>query len=122
METVYLSNEFCKDLFSDNQAGSFVNVLNEPFHFRNGKVALAEVLYTPSSWDNIRAGGNTMTVGISDYPIIVDDAAEYNVHVGAYLVHNTNVKRYIAPLPQITKYDLFTEETLIEQDPNAKFE
>src|SRR5277367_5647227 len=69
-EIVYLSNAFCKKDFPNNQAGNFQNKLNKSLTFKTkGKVALSEILYTPSSWDNVRQGNNAIGIEISNYPI-----------------------------------------------------
>src|SRR5277367_1934330 len=69
-EIVYLSNAFCKKDFPQNQAGNFQNKLNKSITFKTkGKVALSEILYTPSSWDNVRQGNNAIGIEISNYPI-----------------------------------------------------
>src|SRR6266853_48143 len=73
MSVTYLSSSYCKDQFPENHGGSFYNTLNQKLHLETGNwhVGLAEVLYEPNSWDNVREGRNTVQFELWDYPISV---------------------------------------------------
>src|SRR6266853_1631806 len=73
MSVIYLSSSYCKDQFPENHGGSFYNTLNQKLHLETGNwhVGLAEVLYEPNSWDNVREGHNTVQFELWDYPIFV---------------------------------------------------
>src|SRR6266853_247947 len=87
MSVIHLSSSYCKDQFPENHGGSFYNTLNQKLHLETGNwhVGLAEVLYEPNSWDNVREGHNTIQYELWDYPIyirtpIIKWVEEYSMH------------------------------------------
>ena len=70
MTTIYVSSGYCTDIYPENNGGEFYNDLNQNFYIGEGRrVGLAEIFYTPNSWDNVRDGSNTFELEMSDYPI-----------------------------------------------------
>ena len=59
-----------KDLYPENNGGSFTNELAPPLVFEsNGYVKINDLAYVPGSWDNVRENSNEITIKMRGYPI-----------------------------------------------------
>jgi hypothetical protein len=67
MTSIVLSSSLSKDAY-DNHGGDFTNVLNQVLNFTSPNeqcsVALAEVVYVPDTWPNIRDGFNQIEISM----------------------------------------------------------
>src|SRR5271156_4083681 len=67
MKVVYLSNDFCCDVFPDNKPGKFSNYLNEELVLDGQwSVNLHEMCYGTQSWYNIRNSNNKFHIRVSN--------------------------------------------------------
>src|SRR6266566_3479415 len=95
-EVAHLSSLFNKVQFDLNNGGNFSNILNSPLRLNQPnalwKIGLAELLYTPGSWDNVRTGHNTITVQINKFPIWRPlKRTVYVAHI--FPVHSGSIRR-----------------------------
>src|SRR6266566_4438479 len=95
-EVVHLSSLFNKVQFDTNNGGNFSNILNSPLKLNQPnalwKIGLAELLYTPGSWDNVRIGHNTIVIQIKNVPI--KTTKKRNIYVAKiFPVHRGSIRR-----------------------------
>ena len=64
-----ISSELSKDLYPENNGGSFTNELAPPLLFgSNGYVKINDLAYFPGSWDNVRENSNEITIKMRGTP------------------------------------------------------
>src|SRR3981189_2886222 len=79
MHNVVLCSEWSKDLYPENTGGKFTNRLHSNMNFsgENWSVALTDIVYTPDTWNNVRADSNDIQIrmkgfkkwGIAEYTL-----------------------------------------------------
>src|SRR3981189_1730966 len=68
-ETLVISSELSKDLYPENNGGSFKNELAPPLVFESGHVKINDLAYVPGSWDNVRENSNEITIQMRGCPV-----------------------------------------------------
>src|SRR3981189_324118 len=69
MHNVVLCSEWSKDLYPENTGGKFTNRLHSNMNFsgENWSVALTDIVYTPDTWNNVRADSNDIQIGMKGF-------------------------------------------------------
>src|SRR3981189_2870794 len=69
MHNVVLCSEWSKDLYPENAGGKFTNLLHSNMNFsgENWSVALTDVVYTPDTWNNVRADFNDIQIRMKGF-------------------------------------------------------
>src|SRR3981189_2919224 len=68
-ETLVISSELSKDLYPENNGGSFTNEMAQPLVFESGHVKINDLAYVPGFWDNVRENSNEITIKMRGYPV-----------------------------------------------------
>src|SRR3981189_1055630 len=69
-ETLVLSSELSKDIYPENNGGSFTNELTPLLIFgSDGYIKINDLAYVPGSWDNVRENSNEITLKMRGYPV-----------------------------------------------------
>src|SRR3981189_175389 len=66
-ETLVISSELSKDLYPENNGGSFTNEMAQPLVFESGHVKINDLAYVPGFWDNVRENSNEITIKMRGY-------------------------------------------------------
>src|SRR3981189_162388 len=69
MHNVILCSDWSKDLYPENTGGKFTNLLHSNMNFssENWLVALTDIVYTPDTWDNVRAESNDIRIRMKGF-------------------------------------------------------
>src|SRR3981189_1157654 len=69
MHNVVLCSEWSKDLYPENTGGKFTNRLHSNMNFsgENWSVALTDIVYTPDTWNNVRADSNDIQIRMKGF-------------------------------------------------------
>src|SRR5271156_5037372 len=93
MKFVYLSNDFCCDVFPNNKPGEFTNYLNEELVLDGQwSVNLHEICYGTQSWHNVRDSNNKIHLRVSN----LLDGSKPRKTTGRY---DKKYERYAGPNP-----------------------
>src|SRR3981189_419368 len=89
MHNVVLCSEWSKDLYPENTGAKFTNLLHSNMNFsgENWSVALTDVVYTPDTWNNMRADSNDIQIrmkgfkkwGIAEYTLWCASPPAYDI-------------------------------------------
>src|SRR3981189_948449 len=99
MHNVVLCSEWSKDLYPENTGGKFTNLLHSNMNFsgENWSVALTDVVYTPDTWNNVRADSNDIQIrmkgfhkwGLQPHTLYGTKPYEFEVRGSMYAVIHT---------------------------------